>query len=280
MAADSKPIVLLAGEGQMPFRVLEGARAAGRSVFLIAVEEVTSPDLCEMADEVIWMRHLKLGRLRKECTRLGVEEMIMAGRVDHSRIFSLANLDFEAIRLVKGLPDMRPDTLLSAFANLLATWGVKLISSVTYLQSYLAKEGVLTSKRLSKEAEKEVAFGARIAKELGRVDVGQTVVVKNRAVVAVEAMEGTDRCLERAGEIAGAGCVVVKLPKPSQDMRFDVPVIGVNTIEKLAKIEAQAIAIGAGRTLLIDSNTLDVANQLGVAVVAIDDAPLEGQDSQ
>jgi len=259
----------------MPKRVLEGTRDAGRPTFLIAVEEITSPDLADMADEVMWVRHLKLGKLRKECTRRGIKEMMMAGRVDHSRIFSLANLDLEALRLVKGLPDMRPDTVLRSFANLVSGWGVTLISSVTYLQKYLAKEGVLTSKKVSKEVQQEIEFGARIAKEIGRLDVGQTVVVKKRAIVAVEAMEGTDRCLERAGEIAGKGCVVVKMPKPDQDMRFDVPVIGVNTIEKLAKIGAEAIAIGAGRTLMIDLNTLEVANRLGVSVVAIDDQLLD-----
>lgn len=259
----------------MPFRVLEGAREAGQPLLLVAVEETTSPDLASQADEVIWVRHLKLGRLRKECSERNVKEMIMAGRIDHSKIFSLANVDFEALRLLKGLPDLRANTLLCAFGDLLAGWGVTLISSVTFLQKYLAKEGVLTSRRLSKEVEREIAFGARIAKELGRADVGQTVVVKNGTVVAVEAMEGTDQCLERAGTIAGSGCVVVKMPKPNQDMRFDVPVIGVNTIEKIAKIKARAIVIGAGRTLIIDPETLNVANQLGVDVVSIDDLALD-----
>lgn len=275
MSAERSPVVLLAGEGQMPFRVLEGAREAGQPLLLVAVEETTSPDLASQADEVIWVRHLKLGRLRKECSERNVKEMIMAGRIDHSKIFSLANFDFEALRLLKGLPDLRANTLLCAFGDLLAGWGVTLTSSVTFLQKYLAKEGVLTSRRLPKEVEREIAFGARIAKELGRADVGQTVVVKNGTVVAVEAMEGTDQCLERAGTIAGSGCVVVKMPKPNQDMRFDVPVIGVNTIEKIAKIKARAIVIGAGRTLIIDPETLNVANQLGVDVVSIDDLALD-----
>jgi UDP-2,3-diacylglucosamine hydrolase len=274
MATDP-PIVLLAGEGQMPARVLEGAREAGRPIFLLAVEEVTSPELADQADEVMWVRHLKLGRLRKECAQRGVEEMILAGRIEHSRIFSLGNLDFEAMKLIKRLPDMRANTCLCALADAVADWGITLISSVKYLQKYLAKPGLLTSKRIDSDLQKEIDFGARMAKELGRADVGQTVVVKNCAVVAVEAMEGTDNCLERAGEIAGKGCVVVKMPKPNQDMRFDVPVIGVNTIEKLAKIKARAIAIGAGRTLVVDPDTLKVADQLGVSVVSIDDVPLD-----
>jgi UDP-2,3-diacylglucosamine hydrolase len=259
----------------MPARILEGIREAGRRVLLIGVEGQTASELANGADETVWFRHLKLGKLRKELANHGVSEIVMAGRVPHSGIFSLANLDFEALRLVKSLPDMRADTLLRAVADLFSTWGVTLISSVAYLGRYLAREGVLTKGGISSQVMREIEFGARVAKELGRADVGQTVVVKDCAVVAVEAMEGTDLCLERAGEIAGKGCVVVKLPKPDQDMRFDVPVIGINTIEKLQKIKAKAIAIGAGRTLLIDPETCGVAERYGIAVVSINDTPLD-----
>lgn len=269
------PIALLAGEGQMPYRVVEGIREANRQVLLIGVEGQTSTELGERADEVVWFRHLKLGKLRKELANRGVTEIAMAGRVQHAGIFSLANVDFEAIRLIKSLPDMRADTLLRAVANLFSDWGVTLISSVAYLGRYLAGEGVLTKGGVNSKLMAEIEFGAQVAKGLGRVDVGQTVVVKDRAVVAVEAMEGTDACLERAGSIAGKGCVVVKLPKPSQDMRFDVPVIGVNTIEKLHKIQAKAIGVGAGRTLLIDPETCQVADRYGIAIVSINDTPLD-----
>ena len=254
----------------MPWRVIEGIKAAGDQVFLLAVEDVTPPELAEEVEDHIWMRHPRLGKIRSELRKRGIHELTMVGRIQHSRVLSLSpkQLDWPALRLLWSLKDLRADTMLKSLGKELARWGVTLISSIRYLGPYLAKKGVLTKARPSPATLRDIEFGTPLARELGRLDIGQTIVVKNRAVIAVEGMEGTDHCLQRAFDIVGEGCTVIKMPKPEQDMRFDVPVIGINTIEKLAKIGAH-LAIEADRTVLIDKETIEVADRLGVAVVAL-----------
>ena len=255
----------------MPRRIVEGIRAAGDEPFLIAVEELTDPQLAEEVSDAVWVRHPKLRRLLGESRKRGCREVTMVGRIPHDRLFSLSPLemDWTALGLFLKLKDFRADTILKGIADWLARKGVAVISSIRYLGPYMAKRGVLTNCRPSPTALRDIEFGSRLARGLGGLDIGQTVVVKNQSVVALEAMEGTDQCLQRAGDIAGPGCVVVKLPKPGQDMRFDVPVIGINTIEKLAKIKAAALAIEEDRTILIDKETLATANRLGVPIVGL-----------
>ncbi len=264
-------IAVVAGEGGMPWRIVEGIHAAGHQVFLIAVEELTPIELAEVCHETLWMRYPKLGKIRKECNKRGITELTMCGRIPHNRVFTVSPLemDWTTVRLFLSLKDLRANTMLGAIGKELARWGITLISSVRYLGPYLAKEGVLTKSRPAPTVYRDITFGEKMARGLGALDIGQTVVVKNGTVVAVEGMEGTDHCLERAGEVAGPGCVVIKMPKPGQDMRFDVPVIGINTIEKLAKIQAAAIAIEADRTILIDKETLKVADDMGVSIVGL-----------
>ncbi len=255
----------------MPRRVIDGVHAAGQKVFLLALKGLTDPEIVREADEALWVEHPRLGRIIKECRKRGAEEMTIVGRIPHNRIFSLSplHMDWLALRLLLGVKDFRADTVLKKLCHLIAKKGVRIISSIRYLGPYLAKRGVLTKHCPAPLVYRDIEFGTPIARSLGALDVGQTVVVKDRAIVAVEAMEGTDHCLQRAGEVAGPGCVVIKMPKPDQDLRFDVPVIGVNTIEKLAKIQAAALAIGAGKTILIDPETLEVADRLGVTIVGI-----------
>ena len=240
-------------------------------MFLIAIKGVTSPRLLEYADEVLWLYVTQIGKAIRECRKRRASKIIMAGRVSHNAIFSISpwNMDFTSLRVWWSLPDKRPDTILSGIADAFVRKGIHVMSSVHYISSYLAKEGVLTKKKPSKAVSKDIDFGVKIAKAMGDMDVGQTVVVKDKATVAIEAMEGTDQCLERAGTVAGEGCVVVKMPKPGQDMRFDVPTVGVNTIEKLHKIKAAALAIESERTLLIDEETIDVANKYGIVIVSL-----------
>jgi hypothetical protein len=184
-------------------------------------------------------------------------------------LYSPWRLDWTGIKVWWNLKDKRANSLLNGIVNAFANSGINVMSSIAYLQQYLAKEGVLTRKQPTRQILSDAVFGVQMAKELGRLDIGQTVVVKNQAVIAVEAMEGTDQCLERAGQIAGPGCIVVKMPKPNQDMRFDVPVIGLNTIQKLAKIKAPALVIESGRTLIIDSETIAEADRLGIVLMAL-----------
>lgn len=264
-------IALLGGEGKMPRLIIEGMHSEGKKVFLLAIKGVTPLSLAKLADEVLWLHIVQLGKAIRECSKRRIKEVVMAGRVHHRIIFSLSlfRMDLTAFKLWWNMTDWRADTILKGIADALAKKGLTLVSSVRYLGSYLSKRGTLTHKRPTSRDLEDIQFGVQIAKEMGRLDIGQTVVVKKKAVVAIEAMEGTDLCLERAGRVAGTGCVVVKMSKPNQDMRFDVPIIGLNTIEKLAKIGATVLAIEAEYTVLIDKHLISVADQMGVAIVAL-----------
>lgn len=264
-------VALLGGEGKMPRLIIDGIHAEGLRVFLLAIKDVTSPSLAKHADETVWLHITQLGKAIKECKKRRIKEITMAGRVRHSTVFSLSllRMDLTAIKTWWQMTDWRADTILKSIAAAFAKKGITLINSVRYLRPYLAHRGVLTHRRPPSNCLKDIDFGIQIAKEIGRLDIGQTVVVKNRSIVAIEAMEGTDQCLERAGKIAGTGCIVIKMPKPNQDMRFDVPIVGVNTIEKLAKIGATALVIESDRTLIIDKHTISAADQMGIAIISL-----------
>jgi DUF1009 family protein len=241
----------------MPLKILEEIQASGRSVLLLGIHHVTDPRLAELADHVSYIHVTQLGKAIRTCLKWQVTELVMAGRVHHRNLFlySAWKLDWCSLKLWWKLKDKRANTLLKAIVDAFANAGITVMSSVAYLQKYLAKEGVLTQKQPSRQIVLDALLGVQMAKEL--------------AVIAVEAMEGTDLCLERAGQIAGSGCVIVKMPKPNQDMRFDVPVIGINTIQKIAKIEAKALVIESGRTLLIDAKTIAEADRLGIVIIAL-----------
>ena len=264
-------IALLGGEGIMPKLVIDNIHSCGKKVFLIAIKESTPMQLTYVADDVVWLSITHVGKAIKECVKRHIHEIVMAGRIDHNRIFSLSllNMDLTTLKLWWNLPDLRTDNLLKAIAEAFLKKGIIVLDSAKFLKKYLAKEGTLTKVKPSKKIMDNIFFGIKIAKELGRIDIGQTVVIKNKSIVAIEAMEGTDHCLQRAGDIAGEGCIAIKMPKPNQDMRFDVPVIGKNTIQKLGKIKALGIVIETGKTLLIDPDIIDEANRLGIFIISI-----------
>lgn len=264
-------IALIAGEGSMPSRVIEGIHAAGQKVLLLAIEGCTEKELEKSADQTVWLHVTQLGKAIKTCLGYQVKEVVMAGRIHHKEIFkiSLFRLDWKAFRLWLSLKDRRADTLLRGIADVFQKSGITLLSVLPFLKKYVAKEGKLTHKAPSPALWKEIEFGSEIAKEIGRLDIGQTVVVKNLSVVAVEAMEGTDQCIERAASLAGEGIVVVKMAKPSQDERFDLPVIGKNTIEKLIKCKAAALAVQREKTLILDPEVISFANNAGFIIVSV-----------
>ena len=267
----SNVVALLAGEGDMPRMVAEEIYSSEDTLFLIAIKGITSPAIEQYADDILWVSVTQIGRVLRECVKRRITRVVMAGRVHHKEIFSLSllRMDWTTLRLWWKLPDKRADTILGAIADVFQQRGIIVADTDHYLKRHMAKEGVLTIKKPSSDVMKDVSFGSAIAKKMGGLDIGQTVVVKKRSVVAVEAMEGTDQCIERAGAVAGEGCVVVKMAKPDQDMRFDVPTIGVNTIEKLAKIGASALAIEAEKTLIIDEETVGLADSLGIVIVSL-----------
>jgi DUF1009 family protein len=247
---------LIAGNGRFPFLTLEGARRLGHDVTIVAIREETSPALETAAagDPPADLHWVSLGQLGKCIAILrdaGVTRAVMAGQVKHTKVFGIVP-DLTALKVLSRLDTKNTDALITAVADVLAYQGIHLENSTTFLQPLLAKSGVLTRRSLSDDERADLDFGYRMADAIAGLDVGQTIVVKDRAVVAVEAMEGTDAVIARAGALVGPGSCVVKVAKPAQDMRFDVPVVGVPTLTAMCDAGARVLSVDAGRTLVLD----------------------------
>lgn len=264
-----KPLGLIAGNGQFPLLLAQEARRQGRSVVVAAIEGETDPALAEMVDVLHWM---KLGQIKRTIQILkdaGAEEAVMAGQVKHVSIFDLRHLDGTAVKILATLPNKKTDTLLGAVAEAFAKEGIRFLPSTTYLADRLAPEGLLTSHRPTGDQKKDMEFGFRTAKAIAGLDLGQTVCVKDQAVLAIEAMEGTDACIRRAGTFAQQ-FTVAKVAKPRQDIRFDVPVIGIRTLESLKAAGAAVLAVEAGKTLLFDKDEfLKGAQEAKIVVIGV-----------
>src|ERR1017187_4573112 len=289
---------LIAGNGRFPFLLLDAARAHGLSVVVAAIKEETAPEIdaraaADSAIRVHWMSLGELSRLIETFQAAGVTRAVMAGQVKHTQIFSSIRPDWRLAKLLLNLRTRNTDMLLGAVAKVLADEDIELISSTHYLEPLLAKPGVLTQRAPDEDERKNVEYGLSVARAVAGFDIGQTVVVAAQACVAVEAMEGTDAAIERAGrlmksldsdaEVSAANpasgeegastlerrLTVVKVAKPNQDMRFDVPVIGIRTVETMIRAGATCLSVEAGRTLLFDREAmLKRANQAGIAIVA------------
>jgi DUF1009 family protein len=265
-------IGIIAGNGRFPFLALQGARSLGHDVTVVAVKEEAFPELEQAARDAEASFHpVSLGHLGK-CIKIlkdaGVSRALMAGQVKHSKIFSGIIPDLTLLSVLSRLKARNTDALISAVADVMRDNGIELLDSTAFLGPLLAQEGVLSSRAPDEEERADFELGYRIADTIAGLDVGQTIVVKNRAVVAVEAMEGTDEVIDRAGRVAGTGTRVVKVAKPNQDMRFDVPVIGVATVNVMKSAGATAISIDAGRTLVIDGDRVRAAADTGgIAIV-------------
>jgi DUF1009 family protein len=262
---------LIAGNGRFPFLVLEGARREGVEMVVAAIKEETDPAIGALAARVEWLSVGHLGRLISFFKREGVTHAVMAGQVKHVQIFSLSALpDLRMAKLLGRLAVRNTDSLIGAVADELARDGITLVDSTFFLRPYLPEPGVLTRRAPSPDEAGDVAYGLEVAREIARLDLGQTIVVKNRAVVAVEAMEGTDATIRRAGELARKPPItVVKVAKPGQDMRFDVPVVGPATVRAMMDARATALSVTARKTLLIDRDELiALADKAKIAIVA------------
>ncbi len=266
----NKIIGLIAGNRQFPFLFARVAKDQGYKVVAAAVVGDTSPLLYFTVDK---MSYFKVGELLSMFAYLrghGVTEVIMAGQVNPDNLFNPSvKLDVEFQALSDALRDRKTDTIFSAIADRLAKEGMTLLDSTFLLKKYLAPKGTLTKRGPSISELADIEFGFTIAKLMGGIDIGQTVVVKEKAIVAIEAMEGTDQAIARGGAIAHSGAVVVKTSKPAQDNRFDIPVIGPKTIQTMARVKAACLCIEAGKTLIIDhEKTITLANQANICVVA------------
>jgi len=261
---------LIAGSGRFPFLVLQGARSQGIEMAVIAIKEEADAELAKFAQKLHWV---SLGELSKAIELLkqeGVTQAVMAGQVKHNKIFSAIRPDWKLAKLLLALPKKNTDSLIGAVAKVLGDEGIQLVDSTVFLKPLLPEAGVLTNRAASEGESADMAYGLGIARNIAAMDIGQTVVVSSQACVAVEAMEGTDETITRAARIAsGKPLVVIKVSKPKQDMRFDVPVVGLPTIATMKAAGATALAIDAGRTLLFDRNELiAAANKAGITIQA------------
>ncbi len=280
MPSHNKKLGLIAGNGKFPFLVLEAARAQGYEVVVVAIREEAFPEIEDRgAASVHWLSLGELSKLIETFQREGVRRAIMAGQVKHKQIFSAIRPDWRMAKLLLSLATRSTDSLLGAVAQVLAEEGITLENSTALLEPLLVKPGVITRREPSEPERKNIQYGRAVARQLAQHDIGQTVVIAETACVAVEAMEGTDATIERAGRIMASlhgdastlsrALTVVKIAKPNQDMRFDVPVIGVKTIEVMQAAGASCLALDAGKCLLLDGDRIiDLANDARIAVVA------------
>ncbi len=261
---------LIAGNGRFPFLVLEGARSQGIEMAVIALKEEASPELEKAAKRLHWV---SLGELSKAIALLqqeGVKRAVMAGQVKHNKIFSAIRPDWKLAKLLFSLPRKNTDSLIGAVAKVFEEEGIQLVDSTLFLKPLLPEAGVLTRRAPNEREAADIEYGLGVARHMAAMDIGQTVVIADRACVALEAMEGTDEAIVRAARFAeGKPLVVVKVSKPRQDMRFDVPVVGLPTVESMKKAGATALAIDAARTLLFDREKLiEMADGAGIAIQA------------
>jgi DUF1009 family protein len=265
------PLGLIAGNGRFPLLAAAGARRMGRRIVALAIREEADALLEAEVDELHWISLGQLGRAISILQRAGAREAIMAGQVKHRQIFSDIVPDLKLLGVLARVAFQNTDSLIGAVADALGRDGITLLPSVTFLADQLALAGPMTRRRPDGEAMKDVRYGETVARALAGMDLGQTAVVKHRAAVALEAMEGTDETIRRAGRIAGPGTTVVKVSKPRQDMRFDVPVVGEGTLVAMREVGSHVLAVDAGRTLLIDRIAfLAQAEADGIAVLGLD----------
>jgi len=262
---------LIAGNGRFPFLVLEAARSQGIEMAVIALKEEASPELEALSKRLHWVSLGELSKAIELMQQEGVKHAVMAGQVKHNKIFSAIRPDWKLAKLLFSLPRKNTDSLIGAVAKVLEEEGIELVDSTLFLKPLVPEAGVLTRRAPNEHEAADIEYGLGVARQIAAMDIGQTVVISDRACVAVEAMEGTDETIERAGRFAqGKPLVVVKVSKPKQDMRFDVPVVGLPTVESMKRAGATALALDAGRTLLFERASLIAkADEAGIAIQAV-----------
>lgn len=264
------PIGLIAGGGQFPLLFAEAARARGRRVVAVAHVNETLPELEQQADVTCWVKLGQLGRIIKYFRQEGVGETVFAGTITKTRIFHDVLPDFKGLTLWNKIDIRLDDAILRAVAQTLEEEGIRVIASTCYLDHLFFPQGLLSRKKPSTAQLEDIRFGWSIARAVGRLDIGQCVVVRDRSVLAVEAIEGTDAAIRRGGELAGSGAVVVKLKKPDQDFRFDLPATGEKTIATLAAVKGAVLAVEAGQSLLFDRAAMvRAADRAGIVVIGL-----------
>jgi UDP-2,3-diacylglucosamine hydrolase len=268
MAGDKDIIGIIAGGGKFPLMAAGAARKQGFHVVAIAHQGDTDPVLADLVDQITWVKLGQLGKIISVFKKAGVQKALMAGSISKRNMFGRTMPDLKGITLISKLAIFHDDGILRAVASEFAREGIEIVSSTRYLPELLAPKGCITKKRPDKEQEQDIRIGWEVAKELGRLDVGQCVVLKKKTVLALEAIDGTNETIARGGNIAGKGAVVIKVSKPDQDMRFDVPSVGCETIEAMILVKASVLAVEAGKTLLFDrQEMIESADNAGISIV-------------
>jgi DUF1009 family protein len=262
---------IIAGNGHFPFLVLEAARDQGLEPLVVAIKEETAPELSEKAREIHWLSLGEVGKCLDLLAAEKVTKVVLAGQVKHAQLFSSIKPDGLVNRMLQGLSRKNTDALIGAFVRMIENRGMQVMDSTLFLKPLLAEPGQLTQRAPDAEEAADIAYGREIAKKIAGLDLGQTIVVADRACIAVEAMEGTDAAIERAAGLGnGRRLVVVKVSKPLQDMRFDVPVVGRKTIQVMHRSRATALAVDAGKTLLFERpGLIEDADRAGIAIVGM-----------
>jgi len=265
-----KKIGLIAGNGKFPLMFARAAADHGLDVVAVAIKKDASRWIIPLVKKVYWVSLEDYGRMFDIFRNEGIEKVIMAGQVNPRKLFYKDVGDDVLKKLLAAVRDKRPDTIFSAVADMLGDHGIELIDSTLFLEKYLPEAGVLTRTQPDERMWQDIRFGFDMAKRVAGLDIGQTLVVNHGSIVAVEAIEGTDAAIRRAGRVSNGGIVVVKVSKPNQDMRFDIPVVGPRTVKNLAQMRGKCLAIEAGKTLMIDrSECLARADRHGIAIVAL-----------
>ncbi len=269
-AAMPSTIGLIAGGGQFPLLFAEAARARGKRVVAIAHVNETLPELEHKTDAIYWVKLGQLGKIIKHFHRENVCETVFAGTITKTRIFKDILPDIKGLSLWNKIDSRLDDSILRAVASALEQEGIQVLASTCYLDHLFFPQGILSRKKPSGSQMEDIRFGWNIAREIGRLDIGQCVVVRDRSVLAVEAIEGTDAAIRRGGELSGSGAVVVKLKKPGQDFRFDLPATGVRTIETMAAVNGAVLAVEAGQSLIFDRMAMvEAADRAGLVVLGL-----------
>jgi UDP-2,3-diacylglucosamine hydrolase len=264
-----KQLGLIAGKGELPIAVADEAKTQGYTVIAIGLEPLVDKSLASHVDKIQWVNVGKFGKMIDTMKKYDIREAVMAGKVSKGLLYkSRITPDLRAVKLLMSLKNRSDDSVLLAITDELAREGIHLLDILRFSSALLAPRGVLTKDHPSDQEWKDIAFGWKIAKEMGRLDIGQTVVVKKQAVMAVEAIEGTDEAIKRGGTLSGKDAVVVKVSKPNQDMRFDVPVIGLDTLKTMKSVHARVLAVEASKCLILNKDKiLDEAKKAGISIV-------------
>lgn len=267
---EPQKIGIIAGGGRFPLLLADAARKAGYSVVAVAHQGETIPELADRVDSLYWIRLGQLGKIIKHFKNEGVRETVLLGSITKTSIFRDVRPDLKALGLWNKIKSRQDDSILRAFADALEQEGITVVASTRFLAEHLLPKGLLTRKPPTPEQFKDIEFGWRMARAIGALDIGQCVVIRNRTVLAVEAIEGTDAAIRRGGTLGKEKTVVVKVRKPQQDFRFDLPAIGPATIESLAAVKASVLAVEAGQSLLIDpEETIKLADSNGIVLVGL-----------